>query len=33
MDLFSDGEEDHADQQDKPKKRLSDLMPKLGPKL
>ncbi|MBS2000244.1 MAG: hypothetical protein JST44_01990 [Cyanobacteria bacterium SZAS LIN-5] len=33
MDLFSDGEEEHAEQQDKPKKRLSDLMPKLGPKI
>jgi hypothetical protein len=32
MDLFSDGEEDHSDQSDKPKKRLSDLMPKFGQK-
>ncbi len=32
MDLFSDGDEEHPDQQDKPKKRLSDLMPKFGQK-
>jgi hypothetical protein len=30
MDLFSDS--DQQEEQDKPKKRLSDLMPKLGPK-
>lgn len=32
MDLFADGDEEHPDQQDKPKKRLSDLMPKFGQK-
>jgi hypothetical protein len=33
MDIFAgDDEEPHPDQQDKPKKRLSDLMPKFGQK-
>ncbi|CAN5342883.1 hypothetical protein BH10CYA1_BH10CYA1_16440 [soil metagenome] len=32
MDLFADSEDDHSDPSDKPKKRLSDLMPKFGQK-